>query len=77
MPDLWFNGWFQLVCIIFVDLAKIKLLCGLLGFVSSVDHLADMVSGTKDNGGVYFVPAFSGLGVSPLIFPLNTIQYLC
>lgn len=39
-----------------------------LGFVSRVDDLAGIISGTKDNGGVYFVPAFSGLGVSLLIF---------
>ncbi|XP_066140723.1 putative glycerol kinase 5 [Euwallacea fornicatus] len=33
-----------------------------IGLISNVSELSNLIDKTKDNGGVYFVPAFSGLG---------------
>ena len=47
---------------VFIGGAVVQWLRDKLGIIKSSDEIEKMASEVKDNGGVYFVPAFSGLG---------------
>ena len=47
---------------VFIGGAVVQWLRDKLGIIKSSDEIEKMASKVKDNGGVYFVPAFSGLG---------------
>ena len=47
---------------VFIGGALVQWLRDKLGIIKSSDEIEKMASEVKDNGGVYFVPAFSGLG---------------